>query len=538
MEQDFILQPHSTLQNGKYEIIGKIGWGGFGITYLAEFTVMKTRVAIKECFLSGYCVRQTGLPAISVQSISMEAFGNYKNRFIKEAQTLFQFRNHPNIIHVTDVFEENNTAYYVMDFIEGDTLESIIKQKKTLDYEDAINYLRQICDAVSAIHAKGIIHRDIKPANVMITPDNRAILIDFGTAKDFIGGTNSTQVIITPGYAPEEQYVNEMEKGCYSDIYSIGATLYTCLTGNVPVESLARRKKNLPSPKELNTKVPEHVNSTILKAMELEPSNRYQDVKTFFDDLIKKGIEKEDNAEEKPASKTVILEKTIIVDKNKIPVPPQKKSKGRKWLWVSIAVFLVAATALAGYFFLNIKNDNNKKQTPANKTDSTSKEAKQKRISDSVKRADSVSKTKAAEKKKTEEAKSQQTIVNKKNEVKTLTFPQGKYVGEVKYGRMNGYGTFYFNSGAKHVGWFRDNKFNGQGTHYFTNGDKYVGGFKDDKMSGRGTYYFANGEKYVGEFKNNMRDGYGTLYYSSGRTEKGNWRNDVLQGKELKREMN
>jgi|GEM_PF-1695550 len=287
MELKQELQSGTKLQNGVYVIEEKLSQGGFGITYLATDTGLQCKVAIKEFFLSTSCIRQTGFTSVNIHSISQKDFSGFKDRFIAEARTIAQFGRHPNIVHVKSVFEENNTAYYVMDYIEGQTLESVIHKKKILGYELAMNYIGQLCDAVNSIHEKGIIHRDIKPANIMITPDDRAILIDFGTAKDYFGThTRSTQAIITPGYAPEEQYIAELDKGPYTDIYSIGATLYTCLTGKVPVESLARKRKPLPEAKSLNSKVPDQVNSAIIKAMEMEPEDRYQSVQLFLKELF------------------------------------------------------------------------------------------------------------------------------------------------------------------------------------------------------------------------------------------------------------
>ncbi len=288
MENISHLQSGKILQNGKYRIEKKLSQGGFGITYLAYYNDMQTQVAIKECFLSGCCVRQTDNNSITLQSLTFQDYRDFITKFKQEAQTLFQFRTHHNIVHVIDVFEENNTAYYVMDYLEGETLAQLIKRKGKLSYEEAMNFIGQLCDATEGAHSKGIIHRDIKPDNIMITTDNKAVLIDFGTAKELIQcKTRSTQAILTPGYAPEEQYSTKREKGKYTDIYAIGATLYYCLTGEVPTESIDRRSIIMPEPKMLNTAIPNNVNRAILKAMELNHTDRYQTVDAFLSDMLK-----------------------------------------------------------------------------------------------------------------------------------------------------------------------------------------------------------------------------------------------------------
>ena len=328
------LPPGTTLHNGKYTIVAKIGEGGFGITYKAIQTGLEKTVCIKEFFLAGKCVRNTQAKTVHLQGISEDMFEKYRQAFVKEARTLSSLR-HPNIVEVNDIFDENNTSYMVMSFIEGQSSQKIVDANGKLTYHEAVNYLGQITDAVGYIHEKNVLHRDIKPDNVMITPDNRAVLIDFGSAREF--EHDKTQVhtsMLTHGYAPTEQYTANSRKGYYTDIYAIGATLYFTLTGQVPIEAAARITEEMPAPQELNPEIPDAANRTILKAMQIKATNRHQSIQEFKDDLTNK----------KPS--TIVDERIGSgIDK-------------RKWLWFILAALLVGAVVVG--FVIN--NSNKKRE--------------------------------------------------------------------------------------------------------------------------------------------------------------------------------
>ncbi len=349
MELKQELQPGTTLQNGEYTIEKKLGQGGFGITYLAFSKGLQCKLAIKEFFLSSNCMRQTGDVSVHIHSLSLDDFAGFKNRFLSEAQTLAQFDRIPNIVHVKSVFEENNTAYYVMDYLQGETLAQLVKRKGKLSYEEAMNFMGQLCDATEAIHLKGIIHRDINPSNIIITPDNKAVLIDFGTAKEYIqGNTRSTQAIITPGYAPEEQYSTKREKGKYTDIYAIGATMYYCLTGEIPIESIDRRSSILKEPKTLNTAIPNNVNMAILKAMSIEADDRYQTVQKLAKDFLMQSNIKTEN------SSFVNNKNTVINNKEELPKKAIRKYK------IIYSVLIVLIILIIGVF-IKVSSNNTEK---------------------------------------------------------------------------------------------------------------------------------------------------------------------------------
>ena len=279
------LQPGAVLCEGKYTILEKIGEGGFGITYKAIQNGLNRTVCIKEYFPAGKCIRATHTQIVFVQGMSEDLFEKYKQAFVKEAKMLATL-HHPNIVEVIDVFDENNTSYMVMAFIEGKSLQSIVEARGRLPYPEVVNYIAQVTNAIGYIHDRHILHRDIKPDNIMITADYKAILIDFGSAREF--EQDKTQVhtsMLTHGYAPTEQYTANSRKGSYTDIYAIGASMYYVLTGQVPLEAAARLTEQMATPKELAPDIPDEANRTILKAMQLKAENRHQTVQEFMDDL-------------------------------------------------------------------------------------------------------------------------------------------------------------------------------------------------------------------------------------------------------------
>ncbi|MBQ8721474.1 MAG: SUMF1/EgtB/PvdO family nonheme iron enzyme [Paludibacteraceae bacterium] len=322
------LQPSTTLCDGKYTIEAKIGEGGFGITYKAIQNGLNRVVCIKEYFPAGKCTRATKKNTVFVQGTSEQVFEKYRQAFVREAKMLATL-HHPNIVEVLDVFDENNTSYMVMTFVKGKSLQQIVEVRGKLPYPETVNYIAQITNAVGYIHDHHILHRDIKPDNIMITADFKAILIDFGSAREF--EQDKTQVhtsMLTHGYAPTEQYTANSRKGSYTDIYAIGATFYFVLTGQVPMESAARLTEQMPSPKDLVPEIPEEANRTILKAMQLKAENRHQTVHEFMDDIRN-------------------VKPSVLVDET-IGGSPQQPTSKRTWYIISALGCFVAL--LIGYF--------------------------------------------------------------------------------------------------------------------------------------------------------------------------------------------
>jgi len=272
----YLLSPGFLLYQ-RYSIQKTLGQGGFGITYLAYDQKLEQEVCIKELFISGNSTRGSNM-TVQSQGTAEFSFADFVQRFIKEARQLAKFK-HPNIVRVIDIFQENNTAYTVMEYVNGETLKEKIQREGVLEEKNAMLLINQLLDAVEAVHAEGMLHRDIKPDNILVTPEGRVVLIDFGSAREFAEGkTTSQTAMITPGYAPPEQYSERAKRGPFTDIYALGATLYFLLTGEKPIASTDRSFEELVPPHQLNPKVSSQVSSAVMLAMELKPDQRFQDV--------------------------------------------------------------------------------------------------------------------------------------------------------------------------------------------------------------------------------------------------------------------
>ena len=271
------LQPDSTLQGGKYRIIKKLGQGGFGITYLAENTLLEGKVAIKEFFFKEYCERDDSTSHVTVPTSSnRETVQRFKLKFVKEARTIFRL-NHPNIVRILDVFEENGTAYYVMDYIDGESLGDMVKRRGAIPEAEALGYVKDAANALEYIHSKNINHLDIKPGNLMKRKeDGRIIVIDFGVTKQYAAviSEGSSPECISHDYSPVELYRKNREQtfSPQSDVYALAATLFTLLTGNTPPEAIEILSEGLPVA-ELQEK---HISRSVISAIAMAMKGRHE----------------------------------------------------------------------------------------------------------------------------------------------------------------------------------------------------------------------------------------------------------------------
>ena len=277
------LQPGTLLQGGKYRIVRFIAAGGFGCTYEALHVALKKRVAIKEFFVSDFCNRDsTGRVSVATDS-KRDLVSKLKRKFYDEACAVASL-DHTGIVHVSDVFEENGTAYFVMDYIDGRSLAEIVKAEGPMSEARALGYIRQVCAALHYVHSQNRLHLDIKPNNIMVTGNDRAILIDFGVSKQYdeaSGENTSTLLGCTPGYAPPEQ-MSQNIKHFYpaTDIYSLGATLYDLLTGEAPPDA-AKRTSEEEELQPLSQAISASTRAAVYAALELSKKKRPQSVAAF-----------------------------------------------------------------------------------------------------------------------------------------------------------------------------------------------------------------------------------------------------------------
>ena len=293
------LQPGNTLQGGKYRIEKVLGQGTFGITYLASYATtiegalgkmaVDIKVAIKEFFMSE--VNQRNEQTHGVEGSSSTIFTNYRIKFRKEAQNLASL-HHPHIVQVTDVFDENNTTYYVMQYIEGMSLDSFIASKGRVSAEDTILIAAQIGQALSYMHQRHMLHLDLKPGNIMLDKQGQVHLIDFGLSKQYDSNgepESSTSIGMgTPGYAPIEQ-ANRMGQGkqfqATIDVYAFGATVYKMLTGRRPDDASVILNDGFPFGFLQQLGVQQNMINAVQRAMAPQRNARFQTVTEFVQAL-------------------------------------------------------------------------------------------------------------------------------------------------------------------------------------------------------------------------------------------------------------
>lgn len=276
-----VLQPGTKLLTGKYSVGKVLGQGGFGITYRGADAMLKRPVAIKEFFPQG--ATRSGVTVKPSGAVTTVQFERDKDRFLDEARTLAQFR-HQGIVQVYESFEENNTAYMVMELIKGKSIEDFINENSVIQEKQAIKWLREIGDALSVVHRASLLHRDIKPQNILISADDHAVLIDFGTAREFAEGKTSRMTqMLTPGYAPLEQYGQQMRFSESTDIYALCATAYHMLTGELPVQATDRAiGVELKPPHLKNAKISRKVSDVVMWGLAIKATERPQSIEQLF----------------------------------------------------------------------------------------------------------------------------------------------------------------------------------------------------------------------------------------------------------------
>ena len=474
------LRINATLRGGTYRIDRVLGQGGFGITYLATDLSLDKPVAIKEFFPKDFCDRDATTSHVTLGTTNTsELVNKLKAKFLKEAKNIAKF-NHPNIIKIFAAFEENNTAYYVMEYIEGVSLSEMVKRKGRLAADVALNYISQIGSALDYVHSFRINHLDVKPANIMVRKsDNCPILIDFGLSKqyDSIGHqTSTTPVGISHGFAPGEQYraggVREFSPT--TDEYSLAATLYFILSGVMPPEATKLIEEDLIFPDS----IPTDYITPISKAMSSARKDRYPTVRDFVSALSVNTEDTTISQPQRPTPKptpTPTSKPGPTPDPTPTPGPTPKPLK--KILMAGGAVALVVIVLLVWSPWKSSTTE--PEPNPVEQT-----------------------------------------------EVKTVTsmffhhsLGDCSYTGEVDEKKQpHGKGTATWNTGiaTKYDGAWVNGKMEGNGKYYFKNGDVFEGKLKDDVFEEGQINIKETGYYFKGSFDNEGQPYNGTWYDKAG----------------------
>ena len=369
--ESFALKP-GTILDGKYLVGEMLGQGGFGITYIGFDLLLEQKIAIKEYFpMSTGMVSREGRSTVVWSDAVMQKSGVEKgfDSFLKEARKMAKLRSIPSVVGVNSVFIQNETAYIVMDFIEGETLLKKLQREGPMDYGTCVTLMTPIMQALSEVHKHGIIHRDISPDNIMVRPDGKLILLDLGAAKDLDiqgndGGVQSSQMVAKHGFSPIEQYSKSGKVGPWTDIYAMAATIYYCCTGILPPPATDRTIDDTLACQPRLT----HAQFGILAdCMRMRPQDRPQSMDTLLQMLTRlqgeakpfdkvpetEPIEQEarESAPPKPMETEPVVQKTQPINSEVQPTqPPRHDVKPKrplpKWLIPGV-VAAVAVIALA-----------------------------------------------------------------------------------------------------------------------------------------------------------------------------------------------
>jgi len=349
--------PLKTILAGKYLIGRVLGEGGFGITYLAWDLNLGVKIAVKEYYPMGFVTREHNSTCSVLPYVGDKTafFAAGRERYVEEAKSLAKFYGLPGIVAVKDFFLENNTAYIVMEFVEGKTLKQMLADAGgKLPAATVLEMTKPLMRSLSEVHSAGVIHRDISPDNIMVTKEGNVKLLDFGAARDYAdSGNRSLSVLLKPGYAPEEQYRTRGVQGPWSDVYALCATIYRAITGVTPPESVERlRADELQTPSSLGAALEPAREKALLKGMAVLQNERWQSVIELYEALY---------AEQYAAGVplTPPRKKASVTPKKAAPQPKTAKQtaspagRARKWStpkWVALGVASLVLVSAAVFF--------------------------------------------------------------------------------------------------------------------------------------------------------------------------------------------
>jgi serine/threonine-protein kinase len=511
-----------TILHDTYRIDSYLSSGGFGNTYVATNVEFEERVAIKEFFIKGVTQRDENQATVSVSNAeNSNRFLEQKEKFKKEARRIRQLKNE-HIISVHDLFEEKGTAYYVMDYVDGENLAERLKRtSKPMSEQEVCTILPQILDALKAVHDAGIWHLDLKPANIMLDKTNNIKIIDFGASKQLNaqkgGATTSTAISYTNGYAPREQMEQNYDKfGPWTDIYALGATLYNLLTNKRPPlptdiddDITADKHEILPFPNSVS----KETKALVLMMLSTNRLKRPQTIDSIIDaEKSRKTTSQQSFSQQTTSIDTSVNddEETLIATSHRAvkeekaepkatPKPGPKaehkqteqysdsssyNSNDGDGLSKNTIIFIVTAVIIVVCIFLNYGSCRN----------------------------DSTSTTEST-------PISSETTIQTVNQMQYSTAIGGcQYSGPVDaQGVPNGLGEAFFNDGRYYKGNFEHGVLNGDDVYFkYSNGDEFKGKFRNNSFY-YGTYTIAeDGSYFTGSYKNGQPDG-GTWYNKNGK---------------------
>lgn len=320
-----------TLQDRKYTLDQVLGQGGFGITFKATHHYLAQTVVIKT---------------LNEALCRHPEFEQFKERFQAEARRL-ALCVHPNIVRVSDFFTEAGLPYLVMDYIPGPTLEGVVFPDNPLPEQVAIHYIRQVAQALIVVHAHGLLHRDLKPQNLVLHETKQQVmLIDFGIAREFTPEVTQTHTsLLSPGYAPVEQYLTQQKRTAATDVYGLAATLYALLTAQTPVASILRDRQPMPEPRQLRPQLSAAVNRAVMQGMALEAQHRPNSIEAWSQLLPVPGAAI--MAGVSPTTATTLAVGRLNAQQPVTTVSPSGRSRLHPWLLGGGAIALLAGTGLA-----------------------------------------------------------------------------------------------------------------------------------------------------------------------------------------------
>ena len=554
MKQASHVLPCGSVLYGRYVVGKMLGQGGFGITYIGWNMILNIPVCIKEYYPFRYAMRSATQSRLVLWGDDKESQTMRQNRerFVTEAQRAVILRDLSHVVSVWDMFYENETAYIVMDYLEGETLQSRIRRtNKTLGEKECVELLAPLMEDLEKAHRLGIIHRDIKPDNIMLREDGEPVLLDMGAAKELDrsardeNGRNENRGIDAPrltlnavseGFSPKEQYRSNGNIGPWTDVYAMCATIYYCVSGSVPTESVQRDEGDRLDMRGVSPALAEVLN----RGLELKPEDRIQDmgelrasleqaVKTETDYQTAKELMARGDEGSLRSARSAFASLDGYRDAEELARECKKRIKelengkgGRKDKGTSgggktpgskLIVPIIAGALLlgAGGSYI-IKQP---KPTPLPVV-----------IESAVPTPSTPTPSTPAPSTPTPSTPKETTITDNNGNV---------YVGQVKDGVYSGKGTMTYASGAVYTGEWKDGKFNGQGTVMYAkdNADNcvsYEGEWVDGIRCGQGTMKWKDGTIYTGEFKDNKRNGQGTMTFANGNVYTGEWKDGKFNG--------